>query len=30
MLNDVGFGVVFGFLEAVLPLLDGGPVAEGI
>jgi len=30
MLDDVGFGSVFGFVEAILPLLDRGSVAKGI
>ena len=30
MLDDAGFGVFFGFLELILPLLDRGSVAEGI
>jgi len=28
MLGDVGVGIVFGFLVAVPPLFDGGPVAK--
>ena len=30
MLDDVGFSVFFGFVQSILPLLDGGSVAEDI